>query len=53
MGRPDKVADDVQRLMSDHNTLSAMSEKALAFAQAHSYEQEFGKRIDALNEAIS
>jgi colanic acid/amylovoran biosynthesis glycosyltransferase len=53
MGRPDKIADDVQRLFSDHDALATMSEKALAFAQAHSYEQEFGKRIDALNEAIS
>jgi glycosyltransferase involved in cell wall biosynthesis len=53
MGRSDQVADDVQRLMSDHMSLADMSHKALAFAQTHSYEREFGKRIDALNEAIS
>jgi glycosyltransferase involved in cell wall biosynthesis len=53
MGRPEKVADDVQRLLSDHATLSAMSERALAFAQLHRYENEFAKRIDALNEAIA
>lgn len=52
IGSPEKVADDVQRLLSDHDTLSTMSEKALTFAQAHSYEGEFGKRIDALNAAI-
>jgi colanic acid/amylovoran biosynthesis glycosyltransferase len=53
MGRPEKVADDVQRLLSDHDTLAAMSERALAFAQLHRYENEFAKRIAALNEAIA
>lgn len=53
LGRPERVADDVQRLLSDRDTLSAMSEKALAFAQQHRYENEFAKRIDALNEAIA
>jgi UDP-N-acetylglucosamine:LPS N-acetylglucosamine transferase len=53
MGQPEKVADDVQRLLRDQDTLAVMSEKALAFAHAHSYEEEHGKRIDSLNEAIS
>ena len=51
LGRPEKVADDVQRLASDYAGLSSMSEKALAFAMEHSYEHEFAKRIDALNAA--
>lgn len=53
VGRPEEVADDVARLASDFNTLSMMSEKALEFAMAHSYEREFGKRIDAINAAIA
>jgi colanic acid/amylovoran biosynthesis glycosyltransferase len=53
IGRPEKVADDVQRLCADLDTLGAMAEKALTFAQAHCYESEFAKRIDALNEATS
>jgi colanic acid/amylovoran biosynthesis glycosyltransferase len=53
MGQPEKVADDVQRLLRDPDTLAAMSDKALAFAEAHSYEHEHGKRIDSLNEAVS
>ncbi len=52
MGRPDKVADAVQRLSADQALLSRMSEKALEFVRAHSYEREFAKRIDALNAAL-
>jgi colanic acid/amylovoran biosynthesis glycosyltransferase len=51
LGHPEKVADDVQRLASDFTELSSMSEKALDFAMEHSYEREFAKRINALNEA--
>jgi glycosyltransferase involved in cell wall biosynthesis len=53
LGRPEKVADCVQQLLNDHQALSAMSESALAFAEAHCYELEFGKRMGALNEAIA
>jgi glycosyltransferase involved in cell wall biosynthesis len=53
LGRPGAVADAVQRLASDHQILAAMSAKAREFAQAHCYEREFAKRIDALNAAVS
>jgi hypothetical protein len=53
MGSPDKVADDVERLLSNSDDVAAMSEKALAFAQQHCFELEFRKRIDALNSAIA
>jgi colanic acid/amylovoran biosynthesis glycosyltransferase len=52
MGRPDKVADDIERLYSNFEIISAMSEKALEFAKNHCFEHEFRKRIDALNAAI-
>jgi colanic acid/amylovoran biosynthesis glycosyltransferase len=52
MGRPDKVADDVERLYSNFEVISAMSAKALEFAKHHCFELEFRKRIDALNAAI-
>lgn len=49
---PGSVADAVQLLASDQQTLAAMSVKAREFAQAHGYEREFAKRIDALNAAV-
>jgi colanic acid/amylovoran biosynthesis glycosyltransferase len=52
LGRPALVADDVQRLANDFQLLSTLSERAVAFAQEHSYESEFGKRIQALNLAL-
>jgi glycosyltransferase involved in cell wall biosynthesis len=53
LGRPALVADDVQRLSEDFQLLSTLSERAVAFAQEHNYESEFGKRIRALNAAIA
>jgi hypothetical protein len=53
MGSPEKVADDVERLLLNSDAVAAMSEKALAFAQQHCFELEFRKRIDALNSAIA
>jgi glycosyltransferase involved in cell wall biosynthesis len=53
LGRPALVADDVQRLSNDFHLLSALSEKAVAFAREHSYEREFAKRIHALNAAMA
>jgi glycosyltransferase involved in cell wall biosynthesis len=53
INRPRDVADRVRTLVSDRNTLSAMSIQALRFAQEHCYESESKKRIDALNEAIA
>ena len=52
LGRPARVADAIQRLGSDHETLAAMSFEALEFAQHHCYEREFANRIDALNAAV-
>jgi colanic acid/amylovoran biosynthesis glycosyltransferase len=53
MGHPEKVADDIERLLSNWDVISAMSEKARAFAGQHCFELEFRKRIDALNTAIA
>jgi glycosyltransferase involved in cell wall biosynthesis len=52
IGRPANVADDVQRLASDFDTLATMSGKAREFAMAHSCEHEFAKRTSAINAAI-
>lgn len=52
LGHPAAVADSVQRLLSEHETLAAMSLRALEFARQHCYEREFAKRIDALNTAL-
>jgi glycosyltransferase involved in cell wall biosynthesis len=53
IGRPEKAADNVARLLSHPEVLAAMSDKALAFARLHCFESEFRKRIDALNCAIA
>lgn len=53
VGRPDSVADDVQRLAQDFNTLSSMSVRAAAFARQHSWEQEFDKRVSELNSVVA
>jgi colanic acid/amylovoran biosynthesis glycosyltransferase len=52
-GRPEAVADDVQRLASDQATLAAMSERARRFALDHTFEREFKRRTDALNAALT
>jgi len=53
MGSPAKVVDDVEKVLVNSDVLSAMSEKALAFARQHCFELEFRKRTDALNNAIA
>jgi glycosyltransferase involved in cell wall biosynthesis len=53
LGNPEKVADSIQLLIQDRELLGALSRKALSFAKAHCYENEWAKRINALNEAIS
>lgn len=53
IGRPERVALDLQRLACDHVLLESMSFKARHFALEHCFENEFGKRTDALNEALS
>ena len=52
LGTPDKVATGVQQLIADRDTLAAMSERALAFAEQHCYEGEFEKRVAALNAVL-
>ena len=52
LGRPDLVAEDVRRLIAAPQSLELMSEKAVTFAEQHSYEREFAKRIDALNQVL-
>ena len=52
IGNFEAVADAVERLASDHRTLAAMSAEARAFAEAHCYEREFARRIDALNAIV-
>lgn len=51
--RPEKAADAIQRLSSDHAALAGLSSQALAFAREHCFEREFAKRTDALNAAIA
>lgn len=52
LGQPDALADGLQHLAADRETLAAMSLKALEFARQHCYEREFAKRIEALNSAL-
>jgi glycosyltransferase involved in cell wall biosynthesis len=53
MGKPDKVADDIGRFLKEPELLAKYSRRALAFATEHCYENEWAKRVDALNAAIS
>lgn len=48
-----KVAGNIRRLITDPVLLADLSLKALAFANAHCYENEWAKRIDAINAAIA
>lgn len=52
LGQPQAVADDVQKLAADFETLAAMSERARRFAIEHTFEREFKRRTDALNDAL-
>ena len=53
IGQPNRVADDVERLLSAPDLMSTMSEEARGFAARHCFELEAQKRIDALNIALS
>jgi colanic acid/amylovoran biosynthesis glycosyltransferase len=53
MGQPDKVANDIGKLLSNPEAFTTMSQKARKFAEEHCFELEFQKRIDALNAAVS
>lgn len=49
LGRPDRVAEHVRNLASDPELLATMSRRARRFALDHTFEREFGLRIDDLN----
>jgi glycosyltransferase involved in cell wall biosynthesis len=51
--RPERVADDVARLIADRDGLRRFSDRARQFAADHCFEREFARRIDALNDALA
>ena len=53
MGDPGQVADNIGRLIAEPNLLNELSRKAADFAGTYCFENEFSKRIDAINAAIS
>jgi hypothetical protein len=50
-GKPSKVVDAIARLVKDRE-VDIMSARALEFAKQHTFETQFQKRVDALNEAV-
>lgn len=50
--QPEALAARVQNLMTDASALDAMSIKARQFALDHTFEREFGLRIDAINSVL-
>jgi len=53
IGDPARVAGDVARLAADSALMSRMSEGARRFAADHTFEAEFERRIDDLNETLA
>ena len=49
MHHPDRVADDIQKLISDDAMLATMSRRARQFAVDHMFEKEYELRTDDLN----
>lgn len=49
LGRPEAVADAVQRFAADREALALMSNRAREFAIEHTFESEFKRRTDDLN----
>ncbi len=47
------VAADIQKLTSDWTQLRTMSENARRFALAHTFDCEFSRRTDSINEALN
>ena len=47
--QPERVADDIQNLISNGSMLATMSRRARQFALDHAFEKEFALRIDDLN----
>ena len=50
--RPERVVDELQRVISDDALLESMSWKAREFALTHSFEREYELRTAALNKAL-
>jgi colanic acid/amylovoran biosynthesis glycosyltransferase len=47
--QPERVADDIQNLISNDSMLATMSRRARQFALDHEFKKEFALRIDDLN----
>lgn len=52
IGVPERVADNVDRLLSDEGMLVEMSKRARRFAAEHTFQSEFKRRTDSLNAAL-
>lgn len=52
IGRPELVADDIEKLASDRALRRSMSLRAREFALEHSFEREFKLRTDDINRKI-
>ncbi len=52
IGRPELVADDIEKLVSDKDLRRSMSLRAREFALEHSFEREFKLRTDDINRKI-
>jgi glycosyltransferase involved in cell wall biosynthesis len=52
-GEPTAVVENIARLLVDPDLLSSMSKRARSFALAHTFEQEFSLRTNALNQELA
>jgi len=53
IGDPGKVAENIERLLSEDGMLVEMSKRARSFAAEHTFEIEFKRRTDDLNAALN
>lgn len=53
MRRPASVADAIETLMGDESLLRTLSRNARDFALEHTFEREFTRRTDAVNQALA
>lgn len=52
IGKPETVAGHLRCLMKNTSLLDEMSRRARSFALKHCFENEFGRRTEALNQAL-
>ena len=52
IGQPENVASHLRGLMENTSLLDEMSRRARSFALKHCFENEFGRRTEALNQAL-